>query len=108
MKDYRTAAAEAQAIVQGHCHHKAMMRLKEEESVMKKMGLDFQLLESGCCGMAGSFGYEKDKYEVSLQCGERALFRGAQGRSLDSSWPMASVAEQIQQETRVTRCIWPK
>ena len=40
---------------------------------MKKMGLDFQVLDSGCCGMAGAFGYEPDKYEVSIACGERKL-----------------------------------
>jgi len=61
------------AIVQGHCHHKAIMRFKEEKSLMEKMGLRCEVLESGCCGMAGSFGYEKDKYEVSVACGERAL-----------------------------------
>lgn len=61
------------AIVQGHCHHKSVMRMKEEKSVMDKMQLDYKLLESGCCGMAGSFGYEKDKYSVSVACGERAL-----------------------------------
>ena len=47
--------------------------MKEEKSVMEKMDLQYELLESGCCGMAGSFGYEKDKYEVSVACGERAL-----------------------------------
>jgi hypothetical protein len=41
--------------------------------LMKKMQLDHRVLESGCCGMAGSFGYEKDKYQVSIACGERSL-----------------------------------
>lgn len=40
---------------------------------MEKVGLDYRVLESGCCGMAGAFGYEKDKYEVSVACGERVL-----------------------------------
>jgi Fe-S oxidoreductase len=62
------------AIVQGHCHHKAIMRLDAEKEVMTKMDLDFKLLESGCCGMAGAFGYETgDKYEVSVACAERVL-----------------------------------
>ncbi len=43
------------AVVQAHCHHKAIMRLYDDEAVMKKMGLDFQMLNAGCCGMAGSF-----------------------------------------------------
>ena len=63
----------SQAIVQGHCHHKAVMRLSEEKSVMDRMGLDYKLLESGCCGMAGSFGYEADKFDISNQIGERVL-----------------------------------
>ena len=40
------------------------MRLHNEEAVMNKMGLDFEVLNSGCCGMAGAFGYEADKYEM--------------------------------------------
>ena len=52
---------------------KAVMRMKEEKSLMEKMHLDHRVLESGCCGMAGAFGYEKDKYQVSVACGERSL-----------------------------------
>ena len=61
------------AIVHGHCHHKAIMRLKEEKQVMDKMGLEYRLLDAGCCGMAGAFGYEKDHYEISVAVGERVL-----------------------------------
>ena len=73
MPSYQPPKVNRQAIVQGHCHHKAVMRLKEEKSVMDKMELDHRVLESGCCGMAGAFGYEKDKYHVSVACGERSL-----------------------------------
>jgi Fe-S oxidoreductase len=61
------------AIVHGHCHQKAIMRMGADKSIMEKMGLDYHIPESGCCGMAGAFGYEKDKYGVSIACGERAL-----------------------------------
>ena len=71
--NYSPPTVKLQAIVQGHCHHKAVMRLKEEESVMEKAQLQYRVLESGCCGMAGAFGYEKDKYQVSVACGERML-----------------------------------
>jgi Fe-S oxidoreductase/FAD/FMN-containing dehydrogenase len=71
--DYQPPKVNRQAIVQGHCHHKAVMRLKEEKILMEKMDLDYRVLESGCCGMAGAFGYEEDKYEVSIACGERSL-----------------------------------
>ena len=70
---YQPPQLNRQAVVQGHCHHKAIMRFKEEKSLMQKMGLKCDVLESGCCGMAGSFGYEKEKYDVSVACGERAL-----------------------------------
>jgi len=48
-------------------------RFRADEAVMKQMGLEFETLTSGCCGMAGCFGYEADKYEVSIKYGERVL-----------------------------------
>ena len=61
------------ALVHGHCHQKAIMGAAPEVSWLKKAGIDAELLDSGCCGMAGSFGFEKDKYDVSVKCGEHAL-----------------------------------
>ena len=61
------------AVVHGHCHQHAIMKLTSEEELYEKMGLDYELLDSGCCGMAGSFGFEAENYEVSVQCGERVL-----------------------------------
>jgi hypothetical protein len=101
VKTYEAPQIKRKAIVQGHCHHKAIMRVYDDEAVMKKMGLDFRLLDSGCCGMAGSFGYEQDKYEVSVQCGERVLFPEVREAEL-STLVMAdgfSCREQIQQDT---------
>lgn len=61
------------ALVHGHCHHKAIMKMRDEQAVLEKMGLDVQLLDSGCCGMAGAFGFEKDHYDVSVKVGECVL-----------------------------------
>ena len=61
------------AIVHGHCHDKAVMKMKDEAELYKKIGLEFEILDSGCCGMAGSFGFEIEHYEVSQKCGERIL-----------------------------------
>jgi FAD/FMN-containing dehydrogenase/Fe-S oxidoreductase len=61
------------AIVHGHCHQKSVMTMRAEEVVLQAMGLDYQLLDSGCCGMAGSFGFEAHKYELSVKAGERVL-----------------------------------
>ena len=98
---YQPPLFKRQAIVQGHCHHKAIMRFKEEKSVMDKMSLEYEVLESGCCGMAGSFGYEKDKYEVSVACGERSLLPRVRKAAV-STIIMAdgfSCKEQISQQT---------
>jgi Fe-S oxidoreductase len=63
-----------QALVHGHCHHKAVMGISAEQELLKDIGLDFKMLESGCCGMAGSFGFEKGSpYDVSMKCGELVL-----------------------------------
>ncbi len=71
---YEPPKLRRKAVVHGHCHHKTIMKLDAEEAVMKKMGLDYELLPSGCCGLAGSFGFERgDRYEVSVKAGERAL-----------------------------------
>jgi Fe-S oxidoreductase len=61
------------ALVQAHCHHSSVLHFNDEETVLKKMGLDVEHPDSGCCGMAGAFGFEKDKYDVSMRIGERVL-----------------------------------
>jgi FAD/FMN-containing dehydrogenase/Fe-S oxidoreductase len=98
---YQPPKLQRHAIVQGHCHHKAIMRLNEEKSVMEKMGLDYDLLASGCCGMAGSFGYEKDKYNVSIACGERSLLPQVRKAGLSTVLIADgfSCKEQISQQT---------
>jgi len=99
--DYQPPRVNRSAIVQGHCHHKAVMRMQDEKSLMKKMHLHERVLESGCCGMAGAFGYEKDKYGVSIACGERSLLPEVRKAPV-STIIMAdgfSCKEQIAQET---------
>jgi hypothetical protein len=73
------------AVVHGHCHHKAVMTMSDEEQVTKKLGLDFEVLDSGCCGMAGSFGFEPgDHYEVSMKAGERVLLPAVRDAARDT------------------------
>jgi FAD/FMN-containing dehydrogenase/Fe-S oxidoreductase len=65
---------EGKAVVHGHCHQKAVLKFKDEETLLSKLGLDYSVLDSGCCGMAGAFGFEKgEHYDVSIACGERVL-----------------------------------
>ncbi|MFL5629489.1 MAG: FAD-binding and (Fe-S)-binding domain-containing protein [Ktedonobacteraceae bacterium] len=70
---YQLPKLRGKAVVHGHCHHKAIMKMNDEQSVLTKLGLDFEVLDSGCCGMAGAFGFEKDHYDVSIKIGERVL-----------------------------------
>jgi FAD/FMN-containing dehydrogenase/Fe-S oxidoreductase len=61
------------ALVQAHCHHKAVMRFDAEEALLRRIGLDLTHPDSGCCGMAGAFGFEKKHYDLSMKVGERVL-----------------------------------
>ncbi|WP_243689129.1 FAD-binding and (Fe-S)-binding domain-containing protein [Geotalea toluenoxydans] len=61
------------AIFHGHCHQKAVLRIEDARQVLQKMGLQVQEPQPGCCGMAGSFGFEKGKYEISMKIAETAL-----------------------------------
>ena len=64
---------ERKALLHGHCHHKSIMKMTAEESVLKRLGVEFQSPAPGCCGMAGSFGFERDKYDISMAIGELEL-----------------------------------
>jgi len=70
---YLPASLSRKVILHGHCHHKAVMKINDEESLLRKMGAELQSLDSGCCGMAGPFGFQKDKFEISQAIGERVL-----------------------------------
>jgi FAD/FMN-containing dehydrogenase/Fe-S oxidoreductase len=59
----------------GHCHQKALANQKSSFDVLNlPENYKVTIIPSGCCGMAGSFGYEKEHYEVSMQIGEQTLF----------------------------------
>jgi FAD/FMN-containing dehydrogenase/Fe-S oxidoreductase len=69
------------ALVHGHCHHQATGGLKSEYELLRRFGLELECPDSGCCGMAGSFGFEAHKYELSQACGERVLFPAVRAAS---------------------------
>jgi Fe-S oxidoreductase len=99
--DYHPPRINAKALVQGHCHHKSVLRFDAENAILKKLGLESEVLASGCCGMAGSFGFESDKYDVSIAVGEHKLLPAVRQAPL-STVIMAdgfSCREQIAQET---------
>lgn len=62
-------------MVHGHCHQKAVSSMTPTMKVLKAAkNFKVQLIPSGCCGMAGSFGYEKEHFDVSMNIGELVLF----------------------------------
>ncbi|MFL6033560.1 MAG: (Fe-S)-binding protein, partial [Gaiellaceae bacterium] len=71
---YEPPRLEGRALVHGHCHEKATSGFEPLQELLQKMGLDVETSNGGCCGMAGAWGYEKGHYDVSIACGERALF----------------------------------
>jgi len=71
---FRPPRVASRAILQGHCHQRAIMTMTDEEELLRRMGVEFETPEPGCCGMAGSFGFESGAhYDVSMKCAERAL-----------------------------------
>jgi len=90
------------AMVQAHCHHRAVMKFEIEADLLKSTGLDVDVLESGCCGMAGSFGFEAgDHYDVAMKAGERVLLPAVRSASPDTIVVADgfSCREQIRQGT---------
>ena len=99
--NYKPPQLQGKVLLHGHCHHKSIMRLSDEESLLRKMGVDLQSIDSGCCGMAGPFGFEKEKYEVSQAVGERVLLPAVRNTP-ESALIVSdgfSCREQIQQST---------
>lgn len=100
--DFEVPQLKSRALVHGHCHHKAIMKMNSDEKLLDKMQLDYQVLDAGCCGMAGYFGYEAGShYEVGKAAGERVLL--PQVRNADAYAIIIadgfSCREQIEQET---------
>jgi Fe-S oxidoreductase len=72
-RGYQPPQLHRKVLLHGHCHHKALMTLTDEEALLRSMGVELKSPDSGCCGMAGSFGFERDKYQISRAIGERVL-----------------------------------
>ena len=69
------------AIAQVHCHQHAIMGFDPDTEILRRCGVDVEVLDTGCCGLAGNFGFERGHYEVSAACAERGLWPAA--RSAD-------------------------
>jgi len=88
-------------LVHGHCHQKALMTMNDELALLRATGAHVDLLDSGCCGMAGPFGFEKDKFAVSQTLAERVLLPAVRAAAPDDLLVSNgfSCREQIAQNT---------
>jgi Fe-S oxidoreductase len=73
-RDVKLPRLHGEALVWGHCHHKATGGIEPELSLLRdRMGLEVEMAKGGCCGLAGSWGFEAGKYDLSMKCGEIGL-----------------------------------
>jgi FAD/FMN-containing dehydrogenase/Fe-S oxidoreductase len=103
--DWQPPSLDGQKIVlHGHCHHKSVFNMKAERGLLEQTGAQVTMLDSGCCGMAGPFGFERDKYTVSQTLGERVLLPAVRAAAHDTVVVTDgfSCREQIAQNTN--RC----
>jgi FAD/FMN-containing dehydrogenase/Fe-S oxidoreductase len=79
------ALPESRALLHGHCHQKAFDAVRPVQTVLGLIpGLKVELVESSCCGMAGSFGYEAKHYDVSMQMAELSLLPAVRAAGADT------------------------
>lgn len=71
----------AEVLFHGHCHQKALAAPARSVELLQRAGYRAEMVDAGCCGMAGAFGYEKEHYEASRAAGERALFPALRERA---------------------------
>jgi Fe-S oxidoreductase len=94
----------ATVLLHGHCHQKAMGLMPPARALLARIPSCTVIdLDAGCCGMAGSFGYAKEHYEVSRQIGERKLLPSARAMAPDAVLvaPGTSCREQVSHFTGV-------
>ena len=70
---YEPPRLEGRAKVHAHCHHHSVMGADAELELLEKAGLEVEMLDNGCCGMAGDFGFREETYDVAMRVGERAF-----------------------------------
>jgi FAD/FMN-containing dehydrogenase/Fe-S oxidoreductase len=81
---YQPPAIDAPVLLHGHCHHKALMTMTDEASLLRRAGARVTMPDAGCCGMAGPFGFGADTYDVSQAIGERVLLPAVRAATADA------------------------
>ncbi|MFC4008926.1 FAD-binding and (Fe-S)-binding domain-containing protein [Nonomuraea purpurea] len=83
--DWRPGSAGGQAVAQVHCHQSAIMGYDADRAVLDRFGIRTSVLDSGCCGQAGNFGFERGHYDVSVACAEEALWPAVRAAGPDEA-----------------------
>lgn len=97
--DFLPSGVSGRALIHGHCHQKALFGMDGTRTLMERLGVNYELPDTGCCGQAGTFGYEY--YELSQQIGERVLLPAVRDTGRDT-WIVAdgfSCRDQIRSMT---------
>jgi Fe-S oxidoreductase len=80
IREWKPDGGLREILFHGHCHQKALVGSAPSLRVLKSIpGLHVTEVDSGCCGMAGAFGYEREHYDLSLAIGERRLIPAVKG-----------------------------
>jgi Fe-S oxidoreductase len=90
--------ARRQALLHGHCHQKAMVGTAPTVAALRWAGFDVAEVDSGCCGMAGSFGFEREHYDLSVSLGNRRLAPAVKSAAVETEIvaPGISCRQQIE------------
>ena len=95
--ELRFTGLEKQVLFHGHCHEKSLVGTAPSLAALRlPPGYQVELINSGCCGMAGSFGFEKEHYDVSMAIGEQVLFPAIREHGTD--WEVAVMGVSCRQQ----------
>jgi FAD/FMN-containing dehydrogenase/Fe-S oxidoreductase len=72
------------AVVHAHCHQRAVIGTREQKELLEAMGMEVEMLDAGCCGMAGSFGFERDHYDVAMRIAEQRFLPAMRAAGRDA------------------------
>jgi FAD/FMN-containing dehydrogenase/Fe-S oxidoreductase len=98
---YAPGRIEGKALVHAHCHQRAVMGIDAERSILNKTGMQVQVLDSGCCGMAGAYGFDPQHLDASLRIGEKVLLPAVRDAAPETRIIVSgfSCREQVHQGT---------
>lgn len=95
--EWHVPTEDVHAIAQVHCHQHAIMGYQPDTELMRRCGIDVNVLDSGCCGLAGNFGFERGHYDVSMAAAEHGLLPAVR----DADWGTTVLADGFSCRTQL-------